>query len=240
MGLGAPFLTFPERSLLTGLVPNRDVGVQILGDIGRVSYAAGLFNESPDGTNGPLTADHGGHGDVAGRVVVRPFAPGTRGLGGVRVQLAGTRGVPDGAPPTYRTAGRATYFRYAPGVSHAGARWRLTPAVAVFRGRFGGYAEAVRSSTGLQRDGRRDRVANRAWEATGVWVFTGEPASDRDLVPSRPLHRGGWGALQANARHARVVLGDKGRCVPWPQPVRAAWPRRPRWASRGFRTTSYE
>ena len=94
-------------------------------------------------------------------------------------------------------------------MSHAGARWRLTPAVAVFRGRFGGYAESVRSSTGLQREGRRDRVANRAWEATGVWVFTGEPASDRDLVPSRPLHRGGWGALQANARHARVVLGDE-------------------------------
>lgn len=163
MGLGAPFLTFPERSLLTGLVPNRDVGVQILGDIGRVSYAAGLFNESPDGTNGPLTADHGGHGDVAGRVVVRPFAPGTRGLGGVRVQLAGTRGVPDGAPPTYRTAGRATYSTAA-----AGERCRQTPGT----------------------------------------------------------HGSSWATRR--------------RCVPWPQPVRAAWPRRPRWASRGFRTTSYE
>src|SRR6266536_1629877 len=39
-------LSFNERSLVTDLVPNRDLGVELHGDLfdGRVSYAAGVFN----------------------------------------------------------------------------------------------------------------------------------------------------------------------------------------------------
>ena len=208
MSLSAPYLAFPERSLVTGLAPNRDVGVLVMGEAGRVSYAAGLFNESPDGTNGPVSLRAGGHGDWAGRLVVRPFGARTRGLGGLKVQLAGTRGTPDAAPPVYRTAGRATYFRYASDVTHAGWRGRLTPAVSWFQGRVGAYAEAVRSSTGLQQDGRTARTAGRAWEATGLWVVTGETASERDVTPRHPVGAGGWGALQVQARHAEISLGE--------------------------------
>lgn len=208
MSLGAPYLVFPERSLLTTLVPNRDVGLQILGDAGRISYAAGLFNESPDGTNGPFSLRGGGHGEWTGRVVLRPFSAGAGRLRGLKVQLAGTRGTPDAAPTAYRTAGRAAYFRYAPGVTHAGVRDRLTPAVSWFQGRVGAYAEAVRSSTGLVQAGRRARVTGRAWEATGIWVLTGEAASERELLPRHPVSAGGWGALQLEARLARASLGD--------------------------------
>ena len=49
--IGDAYLLFPERSLASSLVPNRDVGVEALGDLsgGRVAFAAGVFNGIPDG-----------------------------------------------------------------------------------------------------------------------------------------------------------------------------------------------
>ena len=46
-------ILFNERSLATDLVPNRDVGFELHGDLfdGRVSYAAGIFNGTTDGGN---------------------------------------------------------------------------------------------------------------------------------------------------------------------------------------------
>ena len=52
-----------ERSLASSLVPNRDVGVQVLGDLkpGRVTYSAGVMNGVPDGTSS--TTDDDSNGD---------------------------------------------------------------------------------------------------------------------------------------------------------------------------------
>ena len=46
-------ILFNERSLVTDLVPNRDVGFELHGDLfdGRASYAAGIFNGTSDGAN---------------------------------------------------------------------------------------------------------------------------------------------------------------------------------------------
>ena len=43
-------LTFNERSLVTDLAPNRDIGAELHGDLfnGAASYAAGIFNGTPD------------------------------------------------------------------------------------------------------------------------------------------------------------------------------------------------
>ena len=51
--MGDAFLLFPERSLASSLVPNRDVGVQAQGDLAsaKLFYAAGVFNGIPDGTS---------------------------------------------------------------------------------------------------------------------------------------------------------------------------------------------
>ena len=52
-------LSFNERSLVTDLVPNRDVGAQLWGDVsgGVLSYAAGIFNgvgDARNSSNGPF------------------------------------------------------------------------------------------------------------------------------------------------------------------------------------------
>ena len=66
-------LLFPERSLATNLVPNRDVGVQVQGRLaGVLSYIGGVFNGVPDAANGDV--DSGAGKDLAGRITVRPFA----------------------------------------------------------------------------------------------------------------------------------------------------------------------
>src|ERR1700676_5309489 len=46
-------VVFPERTLVTDLVPNRDVGIQARGVLaGHLSYDGAVFNGVPDGANG--------------------------------------------------------------------------------------------------------------------------------------------------------------------------------------------
>ncbi|HYU33428.1 MAG TPA: porin, partial [Thermoanaerobaculia bacterium] len=69
-------LLFVERALPTNLVPNRDLGIQLFGDLagGNVSWAAGVFNGVPDGGNGDLDTNDGK--DYAARLFFQPFLAG--------------------------------------------------------------------------------------------------------------------------------------------------------------------
>src|SRR5215831_16135585 len=64
---------FVERAFPTDLVPNRDLGVEVLSDWlgGAFSYQLGVFNGVPDGGNND--GDIGDDKDFAGRVFVQPF-----------------------------------------------------------------------------------------------------------------------------------------------------------------------
>ncbi len=66
-------LAFLERALPNALVPNRDVGVQVFGEIpgGIVSYAAAVLNGVADGGSGDVDTNDGK--DLVGRIVIRPF-----------------------------------------------------------------------------------------------------------------------------------------------------------------------
>ena len=66
--------SFNERSLVTDLVPNRDVGVQLWGDIngGVLSYAAGIFNGVGDAQNSGNAAVEN-EVEFAGRLFAQPF-----------------------------------------------------------------------------------------------------------------------------------------------------------------------
>ena len=66
-------LIFPERSVVSLLVPNRDVGFQAQGDLagGKLLYSAGIFNGNPaDGTSATTDVDTNNGKDLAGRIVV--------------------------------------------------------------------------------------------------------------------------------------------------------------------------
>jgi len=109
---------FVEPGLSTALVPNRDVGVQIGGELfgGTVSYAVGVFHGVADGASGDL--DGTGEGkEFAARVFAHPFKKtelaALRGLGlGVAVTYGdqqGTAATP--GLPTYKTAGQVFFSR---------------------------------------------------------------------------------------------------------------------------------
>ncbi|MEO5668262.1 MAG: porin, partial [Bdellovibrionota bacterium] len=64
---------FNERSLATNLVPNRDVGLQVGGDLaeGTITYAAGVFGGVSDAASSS-NSDFDNDKDVAGRIFFTP------------------------------------------------------------------------------------------------------------------------------------------------------------------------
>ncbi|HYC33267.1 MAG TPA: porin, partial [Gemmatimonadales bacterium] len=108
-------IAFAERGLPTNLVPSRDIGLQVAGDLseGLFAYQIGVFNGAADLANGG--DDLSDAKDFAARVFVQPVRTGPlKGLGlGVAASTGKERGTP-AAPglPGYRTPGQNTFFRY--------------------------------------------------------------------------------------------------------------------------------
>ena len=198
----ASALTFAERAFPTALVPNRDVGVQMQGSLGgaRVSYAAGLFNGVSDGASGD--SDSSDSKDLAGRLIVQPFVRGPEPLRGLAIGIAGTAGEQRGTAtspglPSFRTAiGRGTFLRFRgdgtePGSAVLdGRRTRLAPQGSWYWGPVGLLAEYVRSTSEVRVADETGRLRTTAWQVSGSWVLTGEPASYRGVTPSRPFEPG--------------------------------------------------
>jgi phosphate-selective porin OprO/OprP len=207
---GDPYLLFPERALASSLVPNRDVGFQVQGDLSpKLSYAGGVFNGVPDGSNSTTEVDANNSKDLAGRIVWQPFRSTTTptgALNGLGFQIGGSTGRQAGTLPAFRTSVGQTYFSYATGAAASGDRHRITPAVFYYYKSFGGFAEYVRSTQEVSRSSSSYDVANDGWEITGSYVLTGEAASDRGVRPSHAFDpsTGKWGALQLAARYSQL------------------------------------
>ena len=213
---GDPFLLFPERTLASSLVPNRDVGIQVQGDLSpRLFYAAGIFNGVLDGVNSVLDLDSNSGKDLAGRVVWQPFRSARTpagALNGFGVQVGGSTGSQAGALlPAFRTSVGQVYFAYAASASANGGRQRVSPAVFYYYKAFGAFAEYMRSTQAVARSGTEADVTNQGWEVTGSLVLTGEPASDRGVRPKNGFDpaNGHWGALQFVARYSALTVDQE-------------------------------
>jgi phosphate-selective porin OprO/OprP len=195
--------SFIERGLPTLLVPSRDIGYQLAGDLlnKRVNYQVGVFNGVVD--NSLSDAAVSNHRDYAGRILLTPFAPNENFLQGLGVGLGATGGNVDGLGlPAYKTVGQNTFFTFASGVSEAGHRTRLAPQAYYYVGPFGLLIEDGLNEEGLQKGNVRRDIAFRAWETEASYILTGEKksyASPTPLHPFDPL-RGSWGALELAAR----------------------------------------
>lgn len=209
---GDPYLLFPERALASSLVPNRDIGVQIQGDLSpRLFYAAGVFNGVPDASSTTTELDTNNTKDLAGRVVWQPFRS-TRtpagALNGLGFQIGGSTGSQAGSLPSFRTSVGQTYFSYATGAAASGDRRRVSPAVFYYYKSFGGFGEFMRSTQAITKTGTERDVTNQGWEVTGSYVLTGEAASDRGVRPKNVFDpaNGNWGALQIAARYSALTV----------------------------------
>ena len=214
--IGDASLIFPERSVVSLLVPNRDVGFQAQGELAgaKFVYAGGIFNGNPpDGTSSTTDVDTNSGKDLAGRVVVLPFrassSPAHR-LSNLGFHLGGSTGIQSGALPAYRTSAGQTYFSFASTVTADGRRNRVSPAVFLYLGGFGGFAEYARTTQDIVSAGVPKTVTNQAWSVTASYVLTGEATSERGVRPRSPFDptAGKWGALQVAARYGEITIDD--------------------------------
>lgn len=195
--------SFVERGLPTLLVPSRDIGYQIAGDLfrKRVNYQAGVFNGVAD--NSLSDAAVSNHKDYAGRILLTPFAPDENILKGLGIGLGATGGNVDGlALPAFKSFGQNTFFTFASGVAEAGHRTRLAPQAFYYLGPFGLLAEYGVNEEDLQKSNIRRKIAFRAWQTQISYILTGEKKTQASPTPLHafdPL-RQQWGALELAVR----------------------------------------
>jgi phosphate-selective porin OprO/OprP len=219
--------SFNERSLVTDLVPNRDVGLQFWGllDDGVLAYAAGVFNGVGDSRNS-ANSTSGNSVEFVGRLFAQPFknsditalqklgagvSASTKHDNGTANSLPSTTG---GVLPGYTTDGQQQFFAYNPatGVVLAnGQHWRLSPQGYYYYGPFGLLGEYAISDQGVSKGTSKANLQHTAWQISGGWVLTGEDASFTGITPRQAFdpRNGQWGALQLVARYAELNLDDK-------------------------------
>jgi phosphate-selective porin OprO/OprP len=213
----ASALELIERGFPTELAPNRDLGVQLQGELAqaRVSYALGLFNGTPDGRDA-TTQDADNNLEYAGRVFFEPWKNSANALSGLGFGLAASAGEKDGVGnnflPRYRTPGQNVFFQYRNAVAAHGSHTRWSPQAYWYRNAFGLQAEYIESEQEVLINNARTELAHQAWSLTGSWVLTGEDAGYKGVAkPSRPFVAGGdgWGAFELVARYGELDIDDQ-------------------------------
>lgn len=218
-------LLFVERAYPTSIVPNRDLGLMLHGDLfnAALTYQVGIFDGGADGTSNSNDLDINDEKMFAGRVFAHPFknlslAP-LRGLGlglsGTFAKEIGTVSNPD--LPQYKTFGQQTFFSYvtnspatAAGTAVAsGDQSRLSPQAYWYWGQFGSMAEYAWSQQDVTQGTTEKGIQADAWHVRASWVVTGEAASYKGVVPAKPfdpfdLSAGNWGALEVAARGTQL------------------------------------
>ena len=224
---------FLERALPSRLLPLRDIGVQVSGDLlgGIVSYQAAYLNGSPDGgssdSNSSPDTDNNDKKDLAVRLFALPFRDtqwlSLRGLGvGVGASLADQKGEVDASGAAtnplltgYRTGGQQTFFSYRAGTTPTiawGRRVRISPQAYYYNGALGLLAEYVSLKQDVRRVNgaavRQDMLEHSAWQLAMNWNVTGEAEGYRIAAPRHSYGVGtpGWGALELTARIAGLKL----------------------------------
>lgn len=210
---------FVELGLTDNLVPNREVGAQVSGDILKetVNYNVGVFNGFADNSSSTSQdVDNNNDKDIVGRVFVQPFKnEGPDIVKGLGVGLAGSYGHNEGSTlPTYKSTGQASIFSYSSGVSADGLHARITPQVYYSKGSLGVIGEYVQSQQKVVRTSSgniiREKFNNTAWQISGNYVLTGELASFKGVVPAKDfdLAKGGWGAVDVVGRFEHLSIDN--------------------------------
>lgn len=220
--MSAADLRFIERGLPTSLVPNRDLGVQLHGDVadGALDYSLGYFNGVNDGasseSNVPASdAENDASGDWAARLFIQPFLHHQdSALHGLGFGLAATYVRSSGSTttsllPAFRTPGQQTFFEYRDGSFANGSRVRLAPQFYYYYGPLGALGEVVEVAQDVSRADasgtlRSQDLRNSAWQLQFAWLITGEQQKFRGAVaPIAPfsLDANTWGALEFVARY---------------------------------------
>ena len=219
-----------ERALDQNLSSQRDIGVQLWGDVagGIVHYVAGVFNGNPDTTSNDTDINYAK--DIAARLFIRPFrAEGLRNFGNLGVGISAQTGHRKGRLPTssaaaqtglaaYKTAGQNTFFQYlAPSSDTTGAQTtftheratRLDPQLYYYYGSFSVLAEYVWLKQGVQKGNTTTDLTQQSAHATASYSIGGTEDYDGS-TPEHPfdLAQRHLGALQLAVQVSWLAIDD--------------------------------
>ena len=220
------FTFFNERSIVTDLLPYRDIGVELHGDLfgGVVSYAGGLFNGVPDWVTTTTNNDFDNNKSFDGRIFLQPFKnTSISALKGLGIGVAGTyqldsgttnNGNSTGLTQGFVTEGQQKFFTYSNSVASTGTHVRVTPQAYYYWGPFGLMGEYVENIDHVSNFGKKVTSANldnKAWEISGGYVLTGEDDTYLGVTPKHPFSpsNGRWGAVQLVGRFAELDVDEK-------------------------------
>ena len=219
------FTLFNERSLATDLVPYRDIGVELHGNLfgGAISYAAGLFNGSPDYLTTTTNNSFDNNKSFDGRIFAQPFInTSNSALKGLGIGVAGSYQLDAGATNSangtgltqgFTTDGLQKFFTYSSSVASTGDHTRISTQGYYYWGPVGLMGEYVANNDRVTSFAKKTsaNLENTAWEVSGGWVLTGEDASYYGVTPNHPFSpfNGRWGAVQIAARYARLDVDGK-------------------------------
>jgi phosphate-selective porin OprO and OprP len=201
---------FPETGLPSSLIPNRDVGVMVQGELfGSVlSYAVGVFNGTADGATGEV--DNNNSKDFVGRLFAKPFAKtDIKPLHELGAGFAASSGKQVGALGSYRSAGRETFFAAPETTTADGSHTRLSPQGYYYVGPVGLLGEYVRSTQQVTDGTVAQDFTASSWQVLGSFVLGGQAAYKGTKV-NAPLDpkAGTWGALELGARYGELSVDD--------------------------------
>lgn len=201
-------ISFVELGFPSNLVPTRDAGLQLFGDVlgGKVNYAASFTNGVADGGTGETDTNDGKEGAL--RLFFSPFKDNPGFFQGLGVGFAGTFADSGVGLTNYRTPGQLQAFTWAATAIADGQRTRIAPQLYFNRNSFGMLGEYVESAQVVRSGTRKGRIANKAWQSVATYVVTGEEASFKGVIPAKNFDpkEGGWGAWEIAGRLQRLDL----------------------------------
>lgn len=222
-------ISFVERGYPTELVPNRDLGVALFGELASstVNYSVGIFNGTRDGRDIDGNDGDNRH-EFEGRVFFEPFKNAPGAFQGLGVGVAGSTGIKLGAAgasnlPQYRSSGQNTFFQYAATASPNGTHTRISPQAYWYYNSFGVLAEYASSEQEVTNTVTTGTAPNTtttitdgkfkhdAYEITATYVLTGEDASYKGVVKPKSAYTiggPGWGAFEIAARYGQLDVDN--------------------------------
>jgi phosphate-selective porin len=214
---GVSELDFAYRALGSQkIAPGRDRGVMVSGQLGRVGYEAGVFDDDGDNAeSSEVQFVEEGHDlenvgpSVAVRVTGDLFRaiPGSGRLRSANVGVAYTiADVPEGLNSLRGESfwGSEDFFErvYVKGRrQRLGAQFDWSPGPTSLRAEWMQSREQRNEQSNRNED-LSDFISN-AWYVAGTWFVTGE-GKDDNVNPKRPLLKGGPGAIELAVRYEQL------------------------------------
>ena len=206
-------VTFNERGLSQNLSAQRDVGLELWGDIagGIIRYEGAVLNGNPDNGINDIDSDHAK--TFAGRIFVQPFnTDSLRAFGRLGLGLAAETGNEKGSATNpwvgaFKSDSQQTIFSYlasstANTVFALDRHTRINPQCSYYLGPFGLLAEWIHEYQQLSNSVGTGAVNNSAGNVVASFVIGGD-ASYEGVKPHHALDlaEGGFGALEIGARY---------------------------------------